>query len=69
MYFHIDGKSAQTAKFVKSRIITNVIDCVLYVDTFEQQCIMIEFMLQLTCIKDHMMTIGIDQSLSKSALF
>ena len=36
MCFQIDGKSAQEAKCVKSKIMTNVIDYVLSIDTFEQ---------------------------------
>ena len=47
MCFHIDSKSIMTSKFVKSSIITKVIDCILYIDTFEQQCVVIKGMLQL----------------------
>ena len=32
--FHIDGKYSQATKSVKPRIITNVIDCVIYIDAF-----------------------------------
>ena len=69
MCFHIDGKSAQAAKCVKYRITTKLIDCVIYINTFEQQCVVIKGMLQSPRIKYHIKTIGIGQSLSNSALF
>ena len=48
---------------------TKVIDCVLCINTFKQQCVILKVMLQLSSLKYHMKTIGIDQSLSNSALF
>ena len=69
MCFHIDGKSFQTAKGVKSMLINKVVGCVLYIDTFEQHCVLLKCMLQSPRIKDHMKTLSIDQSLSQSALF
>ena len=39
------------------------IDYILSIDKFEQQCVVIKGMLQSTRLKDHMNTIGIDQSL------
>ena len=36
MCFKIDGKSSQAAKCVKSRITTNLIDCVLSINTFDK---------------------------------
>ena len=38
------------------------IDSILYIDTFEQQCVVIKVMLQSPRHEDHMETIGIDQS-------
>ena len=35
--FQINGKYSQAAKCVKSRILTDVIDCILTIDTFWQQ--------------------------------
>ena len=61
MCFQIDGKSAQTAKCVKSRIMTKVIDYVIYIDTFEHKCVVLKGMLQFTCLKDNINNIGIDQ--------
>ena len=61
MCFQIDGKSFQAAKCVKSRITTKVIDYVLSIDTFEQQCVVLKGMLQSSRPKDHVKTFGIDQ--------
>ena len=60
MCFQIDGKSAQTAKCFKYRIITRVIYCVLLIDKFEKKCVVLKVMLQSTCLKYHMNTIGIE---------
>ena len=46
-----------------------VIDCVLSIDQFEQQCVMFKSMLQSPRMKYHVQTIGIDQSLSNNALY
>ena len=40
---------------------TKFINCILFIDTFEQQCVVLKGMLQLTYLKDQMNTIGIDQ--------
>ena len=69
MCFHIDGKSTQEPKNVKSRIMPKVIDCVLSMDTFEQQYVVLNIILQLPRFKYYMKTIGIDHSLRNSALF
>ena len=44
MCFRIDGKSAQDFKCVKSRITTKVIDCVLFVNTFEKKYVVLKGM-------------------------
>ena len=36
MCFQIDGKPTQATKCVKSKIMTKVIDCVIFIDTFEK---------------------------------
>ena len=69
MCFQIDGKSSKKAKCVKSRIMTKVIDFVLLIDTFKQNCVVFKGTIQLPCLKDHTKTIGIDQSLSNSDNF
>ena len=45
------------------------IDYILSIDTFEQQCVVIECMLQSSRLEYHMKTIGIDQSLFKISSF
>ena len=67
--FQIDVKSAQAAKYVKYVIIVKVISYILSVDTFEEKCVVLKGVLQSPRLKYHMNTIGIDQSLRKSAIF
>ena len=69
MCFRIDGKYSQADKCVKSRTMTQVIDCVILTDIFEQKFVMLKGMLQSTGPEDQVKTIGIDQSLSNSAIF
>ena len=69
MCFHIDDKYAHAAKCVKSRILTKVVDCVLFIGKFEQQCVVLKGILQAPSLKYHMNTFGIDQSLINSILF
>ena len=69
MCFRNDGKTAQVAKCVKSKIMNRVIDYVLYIGTFEQKCVVLKGMLKSPLLKDHVNTIGIDQSLRNNALF
>ena len=60
MCFHNDGKTAQAAEFIKSRIMTKMVDSVISVDTFEQQCAVLKVMLQSPRLKYHVKTIGVD---------
>ena len=48
---------------------TKVTDSIILIDTFEQPCVLIKGMLHSLNLKDNVKTIGIDQSLSNSALF
>ena len=61
MFFQNNGKTAKASKCIKSGIITKVIDCVLSIDTFGQQCVVLKGMLQSTCLKNNVKAIGIDQ--------
>ena len=61
MCFLKEGKTYQAARCIKSSIMTKVIDYVLSIDTFEQQCAVLKGMLQSPQLKDHVQTIGIDQ--------
>ena len=54
--------------YIKSRIMTKVIDYIISIDTFEQQCVVIKGMLQSKRLKYHVQTIGIDPSLSKNTI-
>ena len=48
---------------------TKEIDSFLLIDSFEQQCVVLKFILQSPRLKDHVNTIGIDQPLSNNALY
>ena len=69
MCFHNDVKTTQASRCIKSRITTKVIDYVISIDTFQQQCVVLKGMLQSTRLKYHVQTIGIDQYLSNSTLY
>ena len=45
------------------------IDYILSIDIFEQQCVVIKFMLQSSRLGYHMKTIGIEQSLCTRSYF
>ena len=66
MCFQKDGKTAQAARCIKSRIMTKVIDYVLSIDKFEQQDVVLTGMLKSPRLKDHEQTIVIDQYLSNN---
>ena len=65
MCFQKDGKISQSSRCIKSIIMDKVIDYVLLIDKFEQQCVVIKGTLQSPRLKYHIQTIGIDQSLKK----
>ena len=58
----VDNKSPHAAQCVKSRVLNKVIDSILFINTFEQKCVLIRCVLQSSRLEDHMKTIGIDQS-------
>ena len=62
--FLIHGKYYHAAQCVKSKIINKAIGYILSLDTFEQSCVVIKWVLQFIFLEDHKKTIGIDQSLS-----
>ena len=51
--FQVDNKSPHAAQCVKSRVLKNVIDSILSINTFEQQCVLIICMLQSSRLEDH----------------
>ena len=63
MCFQINSKYSHAAQCVKSRILNKDVDYILSIDTFEQKCVVIKYMLQSSRLEDNMKTIGIDQSL------
>ena len=67
--FQIHGRSSHTSQCVKSRIMNKAIDYILYIDTLEQQYVLIKGMLQSPRLEDHMRTIGIYQSLCNRSSF
>ena len=66
MCFQKDGKTAQAARCIKSRIMTNAIDYVLLIDKFEQQGVVLTGMLKSPRLKYYEQTIFIDQYLSNN---
>ena len=64
-----EGKFDQATRCIKSSIMTKVIDCVLSIYTFEQQCVMIKFMLKSPRLKYHIQTMGIDPHLSNNNIY
>ena len=48
---------------------TKLIDYVISIDTFEQQCVVLKVIFQSPGIKDHVQTIGVDPSLSNNAIY
>ena len=69
MCFQKDGKIFQDARCIKSRITNKMIDYVLSINKFEQQCFALKGMLQSPRLKYHVQTICIDQSLSNNAIY
>ena len=64
-----EGTSNQAARCIKSSMMTKVIDYVLSIDKFEQQCVVLKVMLQSLLFKDPVQTIGIDPSLSNKTIY
>ena len=62
------GKSARAAYCTKSRVLTKVIANILDIDLFEQKCVIIKWLLLSELLKQHIVIIGVDKSLSNSAL-
>ena len=64
-----NGKTSEAVSSIKSRIMTKVICHVLSIDTFERQRVVLKGMLQSPRLRYHVHTIGIEQSLSKNAIY
>ena len=68
MRFLKEGKYDQATRCIKPSTRTKVIDSVLAIDTFEQQCVVLKVILQSPRLKYHVHTIGIHPSLSNNAI-
>ena len=64
-----EGKSDQSARSIKSKIMTKVIGSILSIYAFEQQCVVLKFMFQSPRLKYHVHTIAINPSLSNNAIY
>ena len=62
MCFQVNSRSPHAVQCVKSRILNKAIDSVLSIDTFEQQCVVIQCILQSSRLEDHIKNIGIYKS-------
>ena len=69
MCFQKDGKTAQAARCIKSRVTTKAIDYVLSIDIFEHKFGVLKGRLQSLRLKDHVHTIGIELFLSKNSIY
>ena len=63
------GKSAHVTQCEKSHAWTKVIDLILEIHSFEQKFVIIKGLLCSERPKQHMVTIGVDQSLSNSSMY
>ena len=69
MCLQVNRKYPHAAQCFKSRVLNKAIYSILSIDTFEKQCVVITCMLQSSRLKDHMKTIGIEQSLFTRSSF
>ena len=65
----MDGKTAHAAQCSKSRSLTKMIDLILDIEPFLQQCVIINGLFHSKRLKQHRVGIGFDQSLSNSSMY
>ena len=63
------GKTVHDAQCSKSHESTKSVDLILDIESFEQQCVTLKVLFHSYRLKQHMVNIGIDQSLSNSAIY
>ena len=63
------GKTDHSVHFSKSRSLTKFIDLILEIESFEQHCVILKGLFQSDQLKQYMVTIGIDQSLSNCEIY
>ena len=69
LFFQSDGKSDHSAQCEKSKALTKFIDLIIDIEYFEQKYVNIIYLLHSDQLKQHMVNIGIDKSLSNSAMY
>ena len=67
--FQNDGRTSRSAQCNKSRALTNVVDTIIYIESFERKCVIIKGAFQPEQLKKYMVTIVVDRSLSNMALY
>ena len=65
----MDGKTAHSGQCSKSPALTKVIYLILGIHLFGNQCVIIKWMLRSERLKQHVVSIGFDQSLSNSEIY
>ena len=68
-YFQKCGKRIHAAKCDKSCVLTKVIDTILDIDSIQHGFVILKGLLQSELLKQHMVVLGVVQSLSNSALY
>ena len=67
--FQADGRTARACQCAKSRALTKFIETIMSIGSFEHKCVILEALLKSQQLKEHTLTIGVDQSLSNSDLY
>ena len=67
--FQMDGEISHAAQCYKLSAFIILIDLIIDIHSFDHQCVIIKVILQSKRLKQHMVTIGVDQSLSNSAMY
>ena len=67
--FQNDVRTSRSAQCNKSRALTNVVDTIIYIESFERKCVIIKGAFQPEQLKKYMVTIVVDRSLSNMALY
>ena len=67
--FQIYRKPSHATQCPKSRTLNEVIDLIIEIESFKQQCVIVKGVLQSERMEKRMVTIGVDQSLSNSAMY
>ena len=69
MFFPKDGKTSHAEYCAKSCVLDKVNDTILDIDSFGHHFVVLKGLLQSELSKQHMVIIGVNQSLSNSALY